>query len=404
MSATCTAPTSNPNTHASSGEESHDGGQRLGPLKCTFGACTKEYHTRARYEDHVRTHQEEIEAGSEGGIETTAEQADTERTTEGKLRQQYRGSSFYDVESFSEHLDGHEGVQVALEDHDSATDEDEKTISTFRDKLMSTVHNNDLIDLLFKWTVPTICTHESGSKSVALLSQSDAKRLLTDPVPSLRPTKRRTLESNSPSRELGDALTGCPWGGLVEMDSYEPLEPSMFLSNFRQKKEELARTFVGALLHFDSTVIMLLKVEVYGRELSEDVHAFNLAIPKADLRTIAIVRHDNTKKLVIGTMTYNCPCDIRDRVIKLHHFCRSGLESPRVRQLADVGKEGQGHDSSLILPGSIKIRLQVNIFQVRECLLQFLLLESLPRHRPGLKELPHQGPDNDRFERNSKSF
>ncbi|KAK3821275.1 MAG: hypothetical protein J3Q66DRAFT_149735 [Benniella sp.] len=145
---------------------------------------------------------------------------------------------------------------------------------------------------MFKWTVPATCTHESGNSSVALLSHSDAKRHPTDPITPLRPIKRQTLEFNSWNRDLADTLSGYLWGGLVDMDSYEPLELSMFLANFKQK-EELARTFAGALIHFGSSLIMLLKVEVYDREPSGNFHAFNLAIPKVDLRTIGTTTPGN---------------------------------------------------------------------------------------------------------------
>ncbi|KAF9344115.1 hypothetical protein BGX34_005986, partial [Mortierella sp. NVP85] len=267
--------------------QSHDDGQRLDQLKCTFGSCTKEYQTRIRYEQHLRTHQKETEEGSadhaisddtEGQpeTETTAEQSITEEgqpETKAEFICSTCSTFFYDVEIFNAHLDSHDGASVMVEDSDNATDDHEKAISTLRDDLMSTVHNKDLVDLMFKWTVPAICTHESGN----------------------------TIGAETLPTHFQDALGG----GLVDMDSYEPLEQSMFLANFKQKKEELARTFAGALIHFGSTVIMLLKVEIYGREPSEDVHAFDLAIPKADLRTIVRVQHDNTRKLVIGTMTYN---------------------------------------------------------------------------------------------------
>ncbi|KAF8928788.1 hypothetical protein BGZ58_009374, partial [Dissophora ornata] len=171
---------------------------------------------------------------------------------------------YVSLEQFDRHLDGHEEVVLDNSAQDSLDDENETA-----------------------------------------LSDISAKRLQDDPIIEVRPIKRRAKGANAPPVELKVALAGHRLGDIVETDGYEPVEPYLYLADFSARAGEIARTFAGALLQSDSSVILLLKVEVYGRSPSEDIHGFDLAKPTWDIKTVVATVHDCTRKLLIGTLSYS---------------------------------------------------------------------------------------------------
>ncbi|KAK3821274.1 MAG: hypothetical protein J3Q66DRAFT_149726 [Benniella sp.] len=147
---------------------------------------------------------------------------------------------------------------------------------------------------------------------------------------------------------------------------------------------------------------MLLKVEVYDKEPSGDFHAFNLAIPKVDLRTIGTVKHDKTRKLVIGTLTYNV---LVTSAIDLSS-CSISVGADSSLHVSENSQMWARKDKELnpLLLRQVRSRYDCKstFFQCASVYCNFCL-ESLPRHRPGPMELPRQGEDHDGLERNSQA-
>ncbi|KAI1288516.1 hypothetical protein EDD11_010012 [Mortierella claussenii] len=288
----------------------HDGGERLGPLRCTVLGCTSEYLSRKRYQEHVNSHAKNGKTtssvaggpgeaeGSSGGNDCSEEVDCYKCSTCNMVLQS--------VEQFNSHLDTHE--QVTLEDsiHDaSSVGESKAALMGIKDELTEVTKNGDVAELVLQWLVPSICTHESGETSFAMLTRSSAKRQLEDPIMDVRPVKQNTRGTEREPAGLKATLSTHRFGHLVDLDVYEPIEPSLFLADYSEKKEEISKTFAGALLQSDSSVTLILKAEVYERSPTEDAHGIDLAKPTWDVKTVEVLLHDNARKLLIGTLTFN---------------------------------------------------------------------------------------------------
>ncbi|KAG0349569.1 hypothetical protein BGZ54_004334, partial [Gamsiella multidivaricata] len=212
---------------------------------------------------------------------------------------------FVSIDQYDNHLDFHEQVVLDNSIQNTLEDEDGSALSDIRSELTDIVKSKEVAELMMSWVEPSVCIHESGERSMAMLMPSSAKRLLDDPIIDVWPIKRRTKGADVDPVDLKVALAGHRLGGLVETEIYEPVEPSMYLADYSTQADEIARTFAGALLQSESSVVLLLKVEVYGRSPSEDIHGIDLAKPTWDLKTVAVTIHDSTRKLLIGTLSYN---------------------------------------------------------------------------------------------------
>ncbi|KAG0316410.1 hypothetical protein BGZ99_006919 [Dissophora globulifera] len=299
----------------------HDGGERLGPLHCTFVGCQSEYHSRTRFQQHLASHcnkddnegevndRDQGGNGDQDGNEDQSGTRDQEVNEDSKESNRYMCSTcqkvYISLEDFDTHLNGHE--EIALDNclQNTLEDEDEAALLEITSELTEIIKNKEVVELMLTWVEPSVCIHESGERTMAMLTPSSTKRLLDDPIVEVQPMKRRAKGVDTDPIDLKLALTGHRLGSLLETSCYEPVEPFLYLADFSTRAGEIAKTFAGALLQWESTAVLLLKVEVYGRSPSEDVHGFDLAKPSWDLKTVAVITHDHTRKLLIGTLSFS---------------------------------------------------------------------------------------------------
>ncbi|KAF8920484.1 hypothetical protein BGZ58_004324, partial [Dissophora ornata] len=90
------------------------------------------------------------------------------------------------------------------------------------------------------------------------------------------PIKRPRVRIHAGLDDLRTMLASNRFGKLIELDSYSLLESSFFVQDYKQFRNDIARNLAGALIHTGSQVILLLKVELYGRNPDEDPHSFDL--------------------------------------------------------------------------------------------------------------------------------
>ncbi|KAG0257246.1 hypothetical protein BG011_004068 [Mortierella polycephala] len=289
----------------------HDGGERFGPLRCTILGCQSQYLSRTRFVEHVASHGDVngnvVKVGGSGAASDNNVDQGAEEDSEDV--NWYTCSTcqkvYTSIDRFDSHLDGHSQVVLEESVQDSLENEDQTALSDIKSQLTDVAKNAEVVDVVLTWVVPSVCVHESGERSMAMLTRSSAKRQLDDPIIDVQPIKYHAKGVESDPKELKDALAGYRFGGLVETDLYEPIEPPLYLADFSKRKEEIARAFAGALLQSRFSVVLILKAEVYGRSPIEDIHGIELAKPKWEMKTIAVMLHDNTRKLLIGTHSYN---------------------------------------------------------------------------------------------------
>ncbi|KAG0093626.1 hypothetical protein BGZ93_007811 [Podila epicladia] len=105
---------------------------------------------------------------------------------------------------------------------------------------------------------------------------------------------------------LENVLKSSKFGSLVRIDEYRLLENNDLICHMRfsGNSMQLARQLEGLLIQSGDAVLCALKVEVYGRLPSEDPHKQELAIPGIKSFTVINVWHDNTSKVMIGTLKW----------------------------------------------------------------------------------------------------
>ncbi|KAF9416532.1 hypothetical protein BGZ94_010191 [Podila epigama] len=120
--------------------------------------------------------------------------------------------------------------------------------------------------------------------------------------------------------ELDDALKGHHYGGLVNAQDYRACDENepIWHMPFRDNGKKLARILAGLLIQSGDTVLYAVKVEVYGRRPSEDGHTQDLAIPTNSAVSIVNNHHDNTSKVVIGTLGWNALEKLNESLVQLN--------------------------------------------------------------------------------------
>ncbi|KAF8978884.1 hypothetical protein BGZ46_006048 [Entomortierella lignicola] len=77
----------------------------------------------------------------------------------------------------------------------------------------------------------------------------------------------------------------------------QALDVLFFLQGFREFKYSIARNLAGALIQIGSQVILILKVEIYGRDPADDPHLTTLVKSVLDFKEVTTMKHDNVVKL-----------------------------------------------------------------------------------------------------------
>ncbi|ORZ10017.1 hypothetical protein BCR41DRAFT_398558 [Lobosporangium transversale] len=153
--------------------------------------------------------------------------------------------------------------------------------------------------------MPYKATHENGTTSLALLTPKAAKRAASSPINDLKPIKQPKIQVYAEFGDLESLLSSNRCGELLVIKDYMLLEVSFFLQSFREFKYNIARNLAGALIQTEPQIILILKVEIYGRDPADDPHSTSLAKPILDVKEVTTVNHDNVVKLIIGTLQWN---------------------------------------------------------------------------------------------------
>ncbi|KAF9416246.1 hypothetical protein BGZ94_010263 [Podila epigama] len=95
------------------------------------------------------------------------------------------------------------------------------------------------------------------------------------------------------------------YGGLVrdQLTCYKQLDSQECQKRFSDANH-LARLLAGSLIQSGEHVLLVLKIELYGRSKAEDPHEQPLAFPTLRDYIVASVQHDGAQKILIGTDTW----------------------------------------------------------------------------------------------------
>ena len=105
---------------------------------------------------------------------------------------------------------------------------------------------------------------------------------------------------------LSQALLAHRYGKLAlgDLHLYKALDDKTCRKNFKSSARKIAKKLAGALIHSMNNVLLVLKVEVYGRKESEYPHQQPLAFPVLEPYVVQSVEHDRTTKILIGTASW----------------------------------------------------------------------------------------------------
>ncbi|KAF9084632.1 hypothetical protein BGX27_003739 [Mortierella sp. AM989] len=187
----------------------------------------------------------------------------------------------------------HSEFQEVMED---PTEDDDTTrakiLANARTELSVSTSSLILTSYMFEALSPISIHHKSGQTSLALLTQTAAKRAASDPIVQWEPIKKPRVRTIGELGDLSSILASNRFGELIKIDDYMLLEAAFFVQSFTQFKDEIARKLAGA-------------AEVYGRDPDEDPHAFSLAKPTLDVKLVTSIEHEKCRKLIVGTLFWS---------------------------------------------------------------------------------------------------
>ncbi|KAF9896812.1 hypothetical protein BX616_006712 [Lobosporangium transversale] len=203
-------------------------------------------------------------------------------------------------------LDHHFGAHTQPRElAESDASDDIEVLKQGKAELDLATKNPIFSDCFLETLVPFSLEHESGARSIALLTQIGAKRTAEDQIIAINPIKKPKKPSSMEPKDFKFLLSSHRYGRLIDIERYKPLDATFFLLNYEALKFDIAKNLAGAVIQTGLQAILILKAEVYGREPKEDPHCFDLLKPTLDLKRVSSINHDNTNKLVIGTHTWS---------------------------------------------------------------------------------------------------
>ncbi|KAG0233652.1 hypothetical protein BGW41_001404, partial [Actinomortierella wolfii] len=194
--------------------------------------------------------------------------------------------------ALDQHYESHSEPKEVVDDLTADDTNNAEYMKQARIELDITTNNTHHSDCLLSMAAPYKITHASGKTSLALLTQTAAKRASYDPVIRLDPIKRPRTQTYVGSADIEIILSTSRYGSIINITDYKPLVPSFFLQGYQTYKSEIAQKLAGALIHTGSRVVLILKAEIYGRAPAEDPHSFDLVKPILDVKKRAIKRKE----------------------------------------------------------------------------------------------------------------
>ncbi|KAI8596715.1 hypothetical protein EDD21DRAFT_387438 [Dissophora ornata] len=272
------------NKHSQSSHILDCGARRVDKLVCPVDSCGAEFQSRIRYEGHFSSKHAASEA-----VPHQCPLCD---------------QSFATTSEIDRHLDDHQQHQEQDDPTASQSDANNKAVQSLRSSLISHTGNIHTADYLMNMTCPIVLSMEDGEKVAVLGVPEMAERLLWKKIVHSDVLKL-TGEAGRTDVELSQALMAHRYGGLVldRLKSYGQLGTKACQKRFSEASD-LARLLAGCLIHSQANVVLVLKVEMYGRSRTEDPHEQPLAFPVFGDYIVESVQHDGAKKLLIGTDTW----------------------------------------------------------------------------------------------------
>ncbi|KAF9554623.1 hypothetical protein EC968_009548 [Mortierella alpina] len=207
--------------------------------------------------------------------------------------------------ALDQHFESHSEPKEVVDSLAVDDDKNMEDLKRAKIELDLTTHNAHHSDCMISMMVPFKVTHASGATSLALLTQTAAKRAFSDPIMRLDPIKRPRPLIKIEATDIEVLLSTSRHGAIIKLTDYKPLEPAFFLKEYKQFKSEIAQKLAGAIIHTGSQVVLILKAEVYGRAPADDPHSFDLVKPILDVKRVSKIFHDNVEKLIIGTQQWS---------------------------------------------------------------------------------------------------
>ena len=214
--------------------------------------------------------------------------------------------AFVDIPTRDKHIDTCQPSQTQ-KTLIASSEETMHSVEALRGNLVSYTGNLFTAEYLMKASCPIVLALDDDSK-ITLLGTPNMAELLHG---------RRVVEAtvangfgSSPSNPthlpLSQALLVHHYGKVVldDISLYKELDDRTCKKTFKSSATRISRKLAGALIHSLANVLLILKVEVYGRKESEDPHQQPLAFPVLEPYTVQSVEHDQTTKILIGTASW----------------------------------------------------------------------------------------------------
>ncbi|KAF9980965.1 hypothetical protein BGZ75_007784 [Mortierella antarctica] len=276
----------NKNSYSSHRNDIHDGDVgRLESLPCPVSSCGAKYQSRDKFEIHLSKHK---------ALDDTYLCPRCDKT-------------FDSLKNLSEHVDEHDNSQ-SQESADSTPDDHADTVQALKGALISHTGNLHTAEFLMTITRPIVLVLDDNTQVAVLATPNLTERLAgrrivaAKEIPELRLGVNTRLEKST-NADLSHSLLAHNYGKIVldDLDGYEELDNEMCQQRFSAAAQKIARRLAGALVQSKASVLLVLKVEIYGRERTEDPHEQPLAFPLLGSYIVESVSHDGAKKIVIGT-------------------------------------------------------------------------------------------------------
>lgn len=277
----------NKHTLSSHKTDAHDGKDgRLHSLVCPVSLCGKSFQYRSKFTTHLSEHSKSS---------TTSDMYLCPRCD----------MAFIDVPTRDKHLDTCESpARKAL----IASSEDTMhSIEVLRGNLVSHTGNLVTAEYLMDISCPIVLTLDDDSKVALLGTPSMAELLQGRRIVEAKVTSGFGSSTSNPTHlSLSQALLVHHYGKIIldDVSLYEALDRKTCNKAFRSSASRIAKKLAGALIHSLANVLLVLKVEIYGRKESEDPHQLPLAFPALEPYTVRSIEHDGTTKILIGTASW----------------------------------------------------------------------------------------------------
>ncbi|KAF9431438.1 hypothetical protein BGZ76_000309 [Entomortierella beljakovae] len=215
--------------------------------------------------------------------------------------------NFATAESLEIHYDemhpiAKEDLEGPLED---SYEESAKILHEARVELDQSTMSPILTNCMLEALPSYIIHHKSGPTTTGLLTQAAAKREATDPIIRLEQIKKLRVQTSLQAEDLNTALKSSRYGNNIDSAAISYWNRHSSSKITKKKKEDIARNLAGAIVHTGLQIIPILKAEVYGRDSEADPHSLDFVKPTQDVKVVAIIKHDNCRKIVMGTLFWS---------------------------------------------------------------------------------------------------